>query len=188
MQLTWARIATAPFIVALVYAQDRLLQDSEAGARCGYAAAAIFVLASITDWFDGALARKYGVVSNMGKFMDPIADKILVSSALIVLIPSGRVGPIVALLLLVRDILVGGIRSVAAADNVIIDAKSAGKWKTGLQMTAIPMLLFHAPLFGVPLHEIGYVLLWLSVILSILSGVQYARLYAVSSKPNGRAG
>jgi CDP-diacylglycerol--glycerol-3-phosphate 3-phosphatidyltransferase len=98
------------------------------------------------------------------------------------LIPSGRIGPLVVLLLLVRDILVGGIRSVAAADNLVIDAKSTGKWKTGVQMAAIPMLLFHTPLLGLPLYEIGYGLLWVSAILSVLSGMQYANLYARSRK------
>jgi CDP-diacylglycerol--glycerol-3-phosphate 3-phosphatidyltransferase len=182
MQLTWARIAIAPPIVALVYYQDVAYRGAEDGAWCGYVSAALFVLASVTDWFDGALARKYGAVSNMGKFMDPIADKILVSSVLIMLIPSGRIGPLVVLLLLVRDILVGGIRSVAAADNLVIDAKSTGKWKTGVQMAAIPMLLFHTPLLGLPLYEIGYGLLWVSAILSVLSGMQYANLYARSRK------
>ena len=173
MQLTWARIATCPPIIALLLIQDRF----DGGALCGYGAAALFITASITDFFDGSLARRYDAVSTMGKFMDPIADKILVSSILIMLLPSGRIDPVLVLLLLSRDILIGGIRSIAAADNVVIDAKAAGKWKTGMQMTGIPMLLVRTPIFGIPLSEIGYALLWVSLVLSVYSGIQYARLY-----------
>jgi CDP-diacylglycerol--glycerol-3-phosphate 3-phosphatidyltransferase len=113
----------------------------------------------------------------MGKLMDPIADKILVASALIMLVSLGRVGPVIAILLLSRDILIGGIRAVAAAENVIIDAKSAGKWKTGMQMVSIPAIIIHVPVMGLPVYEAGCVLLWISVILSILSGFQYTQHY-----------
>ena len=118
----------------------------------------------------------------MGKFMDPIADKVLVATVLIMLIPTGRVRPELVLLLLARDILIGGIRSVAAADNVIIDAKAAGKWKTALQMISIPAILIATPLAGLPLYELGAILLWVSVILSIFSGYQYVQLYFQNRK------
>ena len=184
MRLTWARIFLCVPIIGLLFSQDAIYRGTDAGLWCGNLAAAIFIAASITDWFDGALARKYGVVSTMGKFMDPIADKILVSSILTMLIPSGRVDPILVLLLLSRDILVGGIRSIAAADQIVIDAKSAGKLKTAVQMTGIPMLLIRTPLFGIPFHWIGYGFLWFSVVLSLVSGLQYARLYREArSKP-----
>jgi len=104
---------------------------------------------------------------------------------LIMLIPSGKVGPIVVLLLLSRDILIGGIRSVAAADRVIIDAKAAGKWKTGLQMVAIPAILIDHEFMGVDILMIGRWLLWISVILSLFSGVQYIKLYFENRKPGG---
>lgn len=173
MWLTLSRMAVCPPLVVLLMME---------GALWGWISAAIFVVASMTDWFDGYLARKYDAVSNMGKFMDPIADKILVATVLIMLIPSGRVGPILVLLLLTRDILIGGVRSVAAADRVIIDAKAAGKWKTGLQMVSIPAILIQTPLWGIPLVEAGTVLLWMSVILSLISGYQYMALYFASRK------
>lgn len=173
MQLTWGRMAICPVIVGL------LLLD---GAIWGWIAAGLFIVASITDWFDGYFARKYQATSNMGKFMDPIADKVLVASVLIMLIPTGRVGPVLVLLLLVRDILIGGIRAVAAADQVIIDAKATGKWKTGIQMVGIPAVLLNTPVFGVPVYEIGLILLWISVILSLISGYQYVRLYVESKQ------
>lgn len=145
-------------------------------------AAGLFILASITDWLDGHFARKFNVISNMGKFMDPIADKILVATVLIMLVPTAKVDPFVVLLLLSRDILIGGIRSVAAADRVIIDAKAAGKWKTGLQMVAIPALLIDLTIMGVDIAMVGRWLLWASVILSLFSGAQYVKLYFENKK------
>ena len=173
MALTWGRMAVCPFFILLMIPSDPIW---------GWVASALFIIASITDWFDGYLARKYNVISNLGKFMDPIADKILVATVLILLLPSGRVDPIVVILVLARDILIGGIRSVAAADNVIIDAKPTGKWKTALQMGAIPALLINTPLFGLPIAEIGRALLWVSAVLSLISGYQYIQLYNENRK------
>lgn len=170
MQLTWGRMAVCPLIVGLLVL---------GGPIDRWIAAGLFIAASITDWFDGYFARKYKAISSMGKFMDPIADKILVASTLIMLIPLDRVGPIVVLLLLVRDILIGGIRAVAATDNLVIDAKATGKWKTGLQMVAIPAILVDVP-FDLPLLRIGQSLLWFSVVLSLLSGWQYVQMYRES--------
>jgi CDP-diacylglycerol--glycerol-3-phosphate 3-phosphatidyltransferase len=168
MWLTWGRIAACPILVILLLFTGPIQR---------WLAAALFILASITDWLDGSLARKYGAESNMGKFMDPIADKILVASALIMLVPSGHAHPVMVLVLLIRDILIGGIRSVAAADGVVIAAKSTGKWKTAVQMVGIPAMLIGEPLFGLPILEIGQVLLWISVVLSLVSGIQYVNLY-----------
>ncbi len=172
MWLTWSRIWVCPVLIALVWFD---------GPTFRWAAALLFILASMTDWFDGSLARKYDAESNMGKFMDPIADKILVATALILLVHSRHADPVMVILLLARDIFIGGIRSVAAADGVVIAAKAAGKWKTGLQMTGIPaMLIATDDFFNVPALKIGQTLLWLSVILSLLSGAQYVRLYLKS--------
>lgn len=168
MWLTWSRIYVCPLLVALMLMREPVYS---------WIAAIVFVLASMTDWFDGALARKYNAESNMGKFMDPIADKILVASALIILVHTDQANPVMVLLLLARDIFIGGIRSVAAADGVVIAAKAAGKWKTGLQMAGIPAMLIATPVFGVPVFEVGQALLWVSVILSFISGIQYFRLY-----------
>lgn len=168
MWLTWGRIGVCPLMVILLLFDGPLVR---------WIAAGVFVVASITDWFDGALARKYQVESNMGKFMDPIADKILVASALIMLIPSGHAHPVMVFLLLARDILIGGVRAVAAADGVVIAAKATGKWKTALQMVGVPAMLIASPLIGLPLLEIGQALLWISVALSVVSGAQYVALY-----------
>lgn len=169
MQLTLSRIYVLPLILWCLYVSS-FWSD--------LLAALIFVLASITDYYDGYFARKYNAVSNMGKFMDPIADKILVTSILTVMILSNKVDPYMVILLSVRDTFIGGIRSVAAADQVIIAAKTAGKWKTGLQMVAIPTTIIgeHIP-FIYPLQKIGCGILWISVILSITSGIDYYLSY-----------
>ncbi len=177
MWLTWSRVALCLPILVILEWMERPL--------AGYIAAALFIIASITDWADGYTARLFDAQSTMGKFMDPIADKILVSTILILLIPLGTLGkegPILVILLLARDILIGGIRSVAAADRLIIDAKAAGKWKTGIQMIGIPCVLIGEPIFGLPIVEIGRVSLWASVILSLVSGWQYIALYRASRK------
>jgi len=164
MLLTYARALTAPVILAVLM---------WSWVWSGWLAAILFVLASLTDWADGWFARKYGVESNMGRFMDPIADKILVLGAVVMLLSMGRVDPVMVFLLLARDIFIGGIRSVAAANSIIISAKPFGKWKTALQMTAIPCLLIYDPVFGIPLADLGYFALWISVGLSLISGAEY---------------
>lgn len=146
------------------------------------AAAVLFILSSITDYYDGYFARKYQAISNMGKFMDPIADKILITSILVMLIPGGRIDPWMVIVILARDTFIGGIRSVAAADGIIIDAKPTGKWKTALQMVAIPAVMIDETFLGIPFQQIGYWVLWVSVVLSVTSGIQYYFGYLASAK------
>lgn len=173
MQITWFRIWLVPVIIAL------LTPD-----QVGYSmvAAGLFIIASITDYYDGYFARKYNAVSTMGKLMDPIADKILVTSILVILATYGKIDPYMVIVILARDTFIGGIRSVAAADNVIIDAKPAGKWKTALQMVAIPAVMIGEAVWKIPFDKIGRVVLWVSVILSLVSGVQYYLAYLKSRK------
>lgn len=164
MVMTYSRIVLAPLILGILMSGWQW---------AGWVSAGLFLIASITDWLDGYLARKFNAESNMGRLMDPIADKILVLGALLMLLTMGRVDPVMVFLFLARDIFVGGIRSVAAANNLIISAKPFGKWKTALQMMAIPCLLIYEPIFGVPIADIGYYCLWVSVGLSLISGVEY---------------
>lgn len=177
MRLTMARIyMVVPCILALI--PDQPLWN--------FVAAVIFMVASITDYYDGYYARKFGAISNMGKFMDPIADKILVTSILTMLIVHGKVDPYLVILLTVRDTFIGGIRAVAAADGVIIAARTAGKWKAALQMGAIPAVVIGSipflPGLGDGLGRIGYVLLWVSAVLSITSAIEYYRAYLEGRK------
>lgn len=146
-------------------------------------AAGLFMLGSVTDYFDGYYARKYNAVSNFGKFMDPIADKILVTSVLAMLLSLGKIDAWMVIIILARDNFIGGIRSVAAADQIIIAAKPAGKWKTAMQMVAIPIVIIGNMDPYVPyLDKIGYGVLWVSVILSITSGIEYYLGYLKSRK------
>jgi len=173
MWITLSRILIVPVIVAL------MTPNHLAG---NVAAAILFMLASITDYYDGYFARKYNAVSNMGKFMDPIADKILVTSILVMLVPSDRIEPLMVIIILARDNFIGGLRSVAAADQIIIDAKPAGKWKTALQMVAIPAVIIDQRWLGIPFEKIGYWVLWISVVLAVTSGIEYYLGYLKARK------
>ncbi len=142
-----------------------------------WAAAIFFIVAAITDYYDGYYARKLNAVSNLGKFLDPVADKILVSSILIILLHQDMIDPWMVILFVARDTIIGGVRAAAAADGLVLAAQSAGKWKAALQFIAIPMLIlndFHPDL---PNQKIGYGLLWLSVLLSVKSGFDYCYDY-----------
>jgi CDP-diacylglycerol--glycerol-3-phosphate 3-phosphatidyltransferase len=165
---TLSRIAAVPFIIGV------LLWDEKMG---GYYAAALFLAASFTDFLDGYTARTLQIESTFGKLMDPIADKILVTSTLVMLIPVDRLSAVMVIILLARDTLIGGLRSIAAAENYVISAGIVGKSKTALQMVAIPAVLVKTPLLGIPLYEIGYWTLWFSVALSVISGLSYGWVY-----------
>ncbi len=168
IQLTFSRIYILPILIPLILHK---------GFAWDLSAALLFAFSSLTDAWDGALARKWNVVTSFGKFMDPVADKILVSSVLIVLLYMGKIDPWLVMVLLGRDTFIGGVRSAAAADNLIIDAKPTGKWKTGFQMVGIVMVILET-FPGLPwLGSSGRVILWISVVLSLLSGYQYWQAY-----------
>ncbi|MBC7742095.1 MAG: CDP-diacylglycerol--glycerol-3-phosphate 3-phosphatidyltransferase [Bdellovibrionaceae bacterium] len=147
-----------------------------------WAAAFCFIVASITDYYDGYYARKLNAVSNLGKFLDPVADKILVSSVLIILLQKAEIDPWMVILFVARDTIVGGVRAAAAADGVVLSAQTTGKWKAALQMIAIPMLIVNDLHPNLPLNKFGYGLLWLSVLLSLKSGFDYCASYHQAKK------
>lgn len=173
MWITMSRIVMVPVIVALMFPNQ--LQGN-------VVAALLFIIASSTDYFDGYFARKYNATSTMGKFMDPIADKILVTSILVMLVATQRIDVLMVIIILARDNFIGGLRSVAASDQIIIDAKPAGKWKTALQMVAIPAVIIDQRYLGIPFEKIGYWVLWISVVLSVTSGFEYYFGYLKSKK------
>jgi len=164
LQITWFRIWMVPVIVACLWPNLVVWN---------IVAAVLFIITSISDYYDGYFARKFNAVSTMGKFLDPIADKILVTSILVVLIPTQKIDPIMVIVILARDTFIGGIRSIAAAEGIIIAARPTGKWKTALQMVAIPAVMIDANVGGVAFDKIGYWVLWISVVLSVTSGIQY---------------
>ena len=138
-----------------------------------YWAAAIFIIAAITDAIDGRIARRTGQVTDFGKFADPIADKLLVMSALLILMEWGKVAAWIAIILLAREFIISGFRLVAAGKGTVIAAGITGKIKTVVQIVAISVLLFDDPIekwTGIPL---GIILLYISAALSIWSCVEY---------------
>ena len=130
-------------------------------------AAIVFIIASLTDWFDGYIARKNGIVTNFGTFMDPLADKLLVFGAFLCLMNSGIISMWVLMIVLTREFLVTGLRLVAVSEGVVIAAGKSGKIKTALQMVAV----IYAIIFGS--GTVTDVLIWVSTILTAYSGVEY---------------
>jgi CDP-diacylglycerol--glycerol-3-phosphate 3-phosphatidyltransferase len=133
----------------------------------------IFGIASLTDFLDGYLARRSGQITKFGIILDPIADKFLVISALIVLVDMERLAAWIAITIIVREFLVTGLRVVALSKNIVIPAETGGKIKTTLQISAIICLILMRNISFIDLYDIGIVLIWLALVLSIVSGVRY---------------
>ncbi|MDO9119113.1 MAG: CDP-diacylglycerol--glycerol-3-phosphate 3-phosphatidyltransferase [Nitrospira sp.] len=164
--LTLTRILLIPVFVVLFVTPDpdRSLM-----------AAIVFVVAAVTDMLDGYLARRSGQVTKLGKLLDPIADKLLVLSALILLVNVDRVSALVAILIIARELGVTGIRAIAASEGFIIAAETTGKYKMALQVVAIVMLILEGTSLAAlgNLHLAGIVTLYLSLVLGYISGGQY---------------
>lgn len=136
-------------------------------------AAIIFLVASLTDWIDGYIARKYKLVTNMGKFLDPLADKLLVSAAFILLVELNLAPAWIVILIISREFAVTGLRLVASGEGIVLAASNMGKLKTASQIIAIALLLLHNFPFGYfnfPLHMI---MLYIAFILTTWSGIDY---------------
>ena len=133
----------------------------------------IFSIASLTDFLDGYLARRSGDITKFGIILDPIADKFLVISALIVLVDMERLAAWIAITIIVREFLVTGLRVVALSKDIVIPAEMGGKIKTTIQIIAILCLILGRSIFNIDLYDIGIVLIWAALFLSIISGVQY---------------
>jgi CDP-diacylglycerol--glycerol-3-phosphate 3-phosphatidyltransferase len=158
--LTLSRIVLIPVFIFLVYQHPVL-------------GAIIFGIASITDFLDGYLARRSGKITKFGIILDPIADKFLVISALIVLVDMERLPAWIAITIIVREFLVTGLRAVALSKDIVIPAEVGGKIKTTTQITAILCLILMGNIFNIDLYDVGVILIWLALVLSIISGVQY---------------
>ena len=163
-RLTLYRIAAIPGIVLLLMFPNRF---------CTFIAALLFSAAAITDYLDGYFARSRGLVTNFGKIMDPVADKLLASSAFIMLSSLGWVPGWIVCIIIGREIAVTGLRNFVVEGKEDIAASSLGKYKTGFQIAAIIPLLFHYPYFGVNFHAIGTMFLWAALVLTVWSGVDY---------------
>lgn len=172
--LTMARIAAIPLLAALLMSPSR---------SAGFWAAALFAVASITDWLDGYLARRMGIVTIFGKFLDPIADKLIVMAALIMILPFNRVPAWMVLVILGREIIITGLRGIASSEGIVIQASDLGKYKTIFQIVAIIGLVLHYDynwffgmshdLLTVNMHNVGMFFLWIATALTVWSGVDY---------------
>lgn len=164
-KLTILRVIMIPFFVAA------LLYDGGANQNMRYVAAALFIIASLTDMLDGKIARKYNLVTNFGKFMDPLADKLLVCSALICFVDMHRMPTWVVLIIISREFIISGFRLVAAEGGTVIAAGIWGKYKTAVTMITI---IFMIPNFGgAAVHMIEQIMIYLSLALTVISLIDY---------------
>ena len=134
-----------------------------------YIALAIFIIASLTDLLDGKIARKYNLVTNFGKFMDPLADKLLVCSALIALIEMGRIPSWVVIVIISREFIISGFRTVASDNGVVIAASYWGKFKTTFQMVMVCLMIANIP----ALSLVTTIVMWIALVLTVVSLVDY---------------
>ncbi len=168
--LTWARIVLIPVVVGVFYLNLPV-------AEANLIATVAFVAAAVTDWFDGWLARKLNQTSAFGAFLDPVADKLMVAAALVVLVQLGRLDGVLAFIIVGREITISALRewmaTIGASRSVAVSL--IGKLKTTAQMVAIPMLLFHDPIGAINVRLLGLWLIWIAAILTIWSMIYYMR-------------
>jgi CDP-diacylglycerol--glycerol-3-phosphate 3-phosphatidyltransferase len=162
--LTLFRVIAVPIIVILMLFPIRV---------CTFIAAILFSAAAITDYLDGYIARTRGLVSNLGKVMDPVADKLLVSSAFIMLASLGWVPAWMVCIIIGREIAVTGLRNIIAEKGEDVSASSLGKYKTGFQVAAAIPLLIHYPFWGLDPQAVGNFFLWGALIFTVWSGADY---------------
>lgn len=169
--LTLMRIAVIPLFVGVFYLPSHWLTDPQ----MNLIATVLFVLAAITDWLDGYLARTLGQTSAFGAFLDPVADKLMVAAALILLVQLGRADAIVAVIIIGREITISALREWMAriGQSASVAVATVGKFKTAAQMTAIPLLLYHESLFGLPVALIGELLVYVAAALTLWSMAYY---------------
>lgn len=158
--LTLSRIVLIPVFVIVVYQHP-------------FWGAAVFGIASITDFLDGYFARRSGQVTKFGIILDPLADKFLIISALVVLVDMARLSAWIAIVIIVREFFVTGLRVVALSKDIVIRAEMGGKLKTTTQIIAVLCLILGGSIFDIDLYDIGIIFVWAALVLSVTSGVQY---------------
>ncbi|TRZ92050.1 MAG: CDP-diacylglycerol--glycerol-3-phosphate 3-phosphatidyltransferase [Rhodocyclaceae bacterium] len=168
--LTWARILLIPLVVGVYYLPLSPVEQN-------FIATAAFLVAAITDWVDGWLARKLNQTSAFGEFLDPVADKLMVAAALVMLVELNRADAILAFIIIGREIAISALREwmarIGAAKSVAVSL--IGKLKTIAQMTAIPMLLWNSPIGPLDIHLLGTWSLWIAALLTLWSMIYYLR-------------
>lgn len=170
LALTWLRVAAIPAVLVLFYVPLPYARQM---------ATVLYVIACLTDWLDGYLARRWDQTSRFGAFLDPVADKLLVAVSLVMLLrdePGGILAVLVAIII-GREITISALREWMAelGSRASVAVSWIGKWKTGFQMTSIGMMLWQLPTFGIPWYELGYALLFVAAALTMWSMVLYLR-------------
>ena len=174
-RLTFFRMLMIPVVVlALYFSKNTPNLLAPFQSWLGHVACWVFVVASITDFLDGYIARKRNIVTVFGSFLDPIADKFLVVSSLVMLLALERVHPIIVIVLVLREMYMTSLRLLALTEGVDVPVSSLGKWKTGTQMVATPMLMIYDHFLGMNLPLIGTILIYLSALLSMWSALLYS--------------
>lgn len=171
--LTWARIVAIPIFIGIFYLPDAWLDVGQKNLL----STLLFIGAAFTDLLDGYIARRYGLTTAFGAFLDPVADKLIVAAALIMLVGLDRVGAVIAVIIIGREITISALREWMAkvGHSGSVAVSMIGKVKTVAQMIAIPMLLYHTPLFGIDVQRIGTWLIYLAAVLTLWSMVYYLR-------------
>lgn len=164
--LTFSRILIIPVIFFLLFFKKEIY---------GIYASIFFLLAILTDFIDGYIARKKKLVTNLGIFLDPIADKLLVATILIMLIPMKRIPAWVVAIIIFREIFIAGLRAIASEKGIVISAGKEGKWKTAFQMFGIFCLLVYYKHFYINFGDIGLLLIFVSIIFSLISSYKYLK-------------
>ncbi|QDP40247.1 CDP-diacylglycerol--glycerol-3-phosphate 3-phosphatidyltransferase [Radiobacillus deserti] len=175
-RITLSRIFMIPiFIIILSVPFDWGTIDigNEVLPVADFVAAFIFIIASTTDWIDGYYARKHNLVTNLGKFLDPLADKLLVSAALILLVEMGQASAWIVIIIISREFAVTGLRQIAAGEGTILAAGQMGKLKTWIQIIAISVLLLHNFPFSYTTIPFGTIALYAALVITVVSGVDY---------------
>ena len=172
--LTWLRIVLIPLLVALYYVPPTMMEPSTRD----FVATVVFVVAAWTDWLDGYLARRWNETSAFGAFLDPVADKLMVAAALIILVYLDRVGALIAVIIIGREITISALREwmaqIGARKSVAVSM--IGKVKTAAQMSAIPLLLYDKPIGSLNIHWLGTGLIYIAAVLTLWSMWYYMRM------------
>jgi len=163
-KITLLRILITPLVVLLLYFEGPIV--------CILAALA-FIFASLTDWADGYIARRSNMVTSMGKFLDPLADKVLICSVLIMFVKLGWAPAWVVIVIVCRELVVTGLRAIAIDEGIVLAADKFGKAKTVMQIFAVVPLTLHYPLWGMDLQPLGLALLYAALVLAIVSCSNY---------------
>jgi CDP-diacylglycerol---glycerol-3-phosphate 3-phosphatidyltransferase len=166
--LTIVRVVAIPVILALLFSTGPVFQ---------LITSILFLLVSITDTLDGYLARRLGLVTTLGKFLDPLADKLLVVTTLIALISSRDIPDWIVIVIVGREIAVTGLRGIAVSQEIVISASLWGKYKTVFEVASITLLILNQTYLGIDCRLAGIVLLWIAMTLAVFSGIDYFRKF-----------